>query len=483
MLAGAGVLGLAMLAAAGRVASVEWFSADDFAFLARVQRPDLWSWRGAYLPLADPFWPFYRPLGMETYFKLGFEAFGLDAPAFFAVSLAAHFARGVLVYRIARQLGCALPAALVGGLLGVSGVATLGEIFAGSIFHYVANSLATLACLTCFLSALRGGGAGAQLGSLVALAAALLCDEGAAVLPGLLFAVALYDAGSVLRAAAWRRALRRVAPHAALWAAYLVLRFQLIPASDESALYTQAVDARMLRNAVAQIGLACRGPAGVALLAALGLMGVLASRRTPRGGGDLARAAWLCSAWIAIALLPFVVLPFPQLRHSIAIEAPLALLAALALEAIWRGFGARCPRGLELAFLLLAGVAFPWTSLAEHARNPVGDAPRRLIAFLEAQALPDPAQVVVFYGVEGLADTRAGERFRRLAWNGTVAYAVWPDRRVVLRFHDLNQRVPRAVLRHDAFFVALLPDLALAPADPAWLARELPRALAAGGKP
>ena len=98
-----------MLAASGFVASREWFSGDDFAFLALVQRPDVWSWRDAYLPLGERFWPFYRPLGMQTYFRLAVAAFGLSAPAFFAVSLAVHFTRGLVVFRLARQLDCDTP--------------------------------------------------------------------------------------------------------------------------------------------------------------------------------------------------------------------------------------------------------------------------------------------------------------------------------------------------------------------------------------
>ena len=57
-----------------------------------------------------------------------------------------------------------------------------------------------------------------------------------------------------------------------------------------------------------------------------------------------------------------------------------------------------------------------------------------------------------------------------------------PDGRVSVRFHDLNQRMPRAVARPDAVFVALLPDLTLEPASQTLLDQELPRSLGAASR-
>ncbi len=472
----------AMVAASGFVASREWFSGDDFAFLALVQRPDVWSWRDAYLPLGERFWPFYRPLGMQTYFRLAVAAFGLSAPGFFAVSLAVHFTCGLVVYRLARQLGCDTHAAVAAGMLGVAGAASLGEIYQGTIFHYVAASLASALCVAWFLSALRGGGGVARWGAWLALVAALLCNESAVVLPALLFAVALFEAGFALTASAWLRAARQIAPFAVTTGAYLVLRFGVLAATGDRVLYTQALDAHSLLIAVAQLEIACRGASGLLALAALCLAGGVAALRSGAGASATARGALLCAIWIALALAPFVVLPFPQRRFSIPLETPLALLAALALTALGRAFApARRPR-LAWAFLLLPLLAFPWRPLWERAQHPDGELPLRLVAFVEGQMarLEPTSRLVVLYGVEGLADRAAGERLRYLTYNGGVLKAVRPQTRMNVFFQDLNQRPPRNVLRHDAFYVALLPDLRFAPATASLLDRELPRSLAGG---
>ena len=108
--------------------SREWFTRDDFAFLAFVQSPDRWSWVDVYRPFGERFWPFYRPLGMETYFWVGFRLFGLDAFGYFATSLALHFASGALVYRIARAFGFDAPMALATAALAVTRRPSLLEI-------------------------------------------------------------------------------------------------------------------------------------------------------------------------------------------------------------------------------------------------------------------------------------------------------------------------------------------------------------------
>ena len=471
-----------MALAAGIVASREWFTGDDFAFLALVQRPDVWSWREAFLPLAERFWPFYRPLGMQTYFRLAVVAFGLWAPGFFAISLAVHGLRGLVVFRLARQLGCDFRAAVAGGLLGVAGSASLGEIYSGTIFHYVAASLASALCVSWFLSAARGGRGAVRLGSWLALVAALLCNESSVVLPVLLLAAALHDEGFALSSGAWLRAARRIAPHALLTAAYLVLRFGVIAATEDRVLYTQAFDAHVLRNAAAQVEFACRGLAGVFVFSALCFAGGVTAWRSGVGAGAAARGALLCGIWAALVLAPFIVLPFPQRRFSIPLETPLALLAALAFTALASAVAPRRRGRLTLVFLSLPLLAFPWGPLRERARHPDGELPRRLVAFVEAQTPPlaPAARLVVLYGVEGLADRVTAERFRYLSYNGGVLKAVRPDTRMTVRFYDLNQRPPRNVLRHDAVFVALLPDLTVAEAEASLLDRELPRALTEG---
>ena len=114
------------MAASSWVATREWFSRDDFAFLAYVQQPEIFGWRRAFLPLEERFWTFYRPLSMETYFWVNHRLFGLEASGFFAVSLGLHFATGLLVFRVARQLGFDPRVAAATGLLDVSRPGSIG---------------------------------------------------------------------------------------------------------------------------------------------------------------------------------------------------------------------------------------------------------------------------------------------------------------------------------------------------------------------
>ncbi len=60
---GCAAVALGLVGACLWIASLEWFSRDDFAFLAHVRGPDF-GWRDTFLPLDSRFWHFYRPLGM-----------------------------------------------------------------------------------------------------------------------------------------------------------------------------------------------------------------------------------------------------------------------------------------------------------------------------------------------------------------------------------------------------------------------------------
>ena len=98
---GLGGVALVGVGLASWAATREWFSRDDFAFLAWVQLADPWSWREVFLPTGERFWPFYRPLGMDAYYRLCFEVFGLA----FLWTSPASLAVGVLVGMLVSPLG------------------------------------------------------------------------------------------------------------------------------------------------------------------------------------------------------------------------------------------------------------------------------------------------------------------------------------------------------------------------------------------
>lgn len=477
---GLALLLLALVAASLWTASREWFSRDDFAFLAYVQQPDAFDWRQAFLPLDRRFWPFYRPLSMETYFRLGWRVFGLHAFGFFAVSLAFHFATGWLVYRVARRLGMHVWAAAASAFLAISRPGSLGEIYYGSVFMYVGEVFFTLVAVAALLAHLEQQRAWLEAVVVLAVAAALLCNEHAVIAPAVLGLVA-WGSGAGATGRSGRRLLRALLPVVVLLVGYLWLRFRWIAPVEAGALYRPWPGPHVPGNALRLLGFVAGGAvaAGVSLALAVGLA-ALAPRADTGTRRWLARAGGACLAWSALALLPFASLPFAQGRWAMPLAAPLCLLFGCLLEAAWRVVGARAPRAFEALLLLLLLASLPFGALREHASHPLGAHPRALVAWIDAQQPPlsDRAVLVLVFGQPGLADAEQAERFRYLAYGGGVLNAAYPGTRRVLRLLDLSRRAPRNSVRPDSIYLVLGPDLSLAPASADLLERGLARGFA-----
>jgi len=462
------------------IASQEWFTRDDFAFLVHVQRTDPWSWSDVFLPLEQRFWPFYRPLAMETFFRLGFRVFGLHAGGFFAVALAVHFASGLFVQRIARQWGFSAPGALAAALLSVSRPPTLEEITYGSVFHYVASRFFALAALVLFQRDLRGGSRPARAGSCAALALALLCNEVNAAIPSLLVIGALAAQARERAIPVLLRAARRALPQLALVGAYLAFRFLLLAPSELREIQTPSLGTHVVLNGWAELAAVFGGPRGVAAVAALVVAVAVALRRAGRlddEGRRALRTSAACVGWLAVAGAPFAMLPFPQLRYAMPLEPPASLLVGVWLDAGFRLAAARRPRAAELALAALAIAAIPFGTLASRIEHPRAEPLLRLLGSVESlPGLREDTRVVVLYGAPGLADAERARTLRYLAYNGAVLPALHPESGMSLRFHDLAQRPPRSAIRPGTRYLVLRDDLEPVPADPELLRRELPRA-------
>jgi hypothetical protein len=472
-----GIVGLSMHAA-----SQEWFSRDDFAFLTHVQSADPWSWRRVFLPLEERFWPFYRPLGMETYFYVGFQLFGLNAFGYFALSLGVHFASGVLLFRIARQLDFDVRVAVMTALLLVSRDPALSEIFYGSVFHYALSVFLTLLSVSCFLEHLAAGRLRWQLASCVALLLALLCNEVNALAPVWLVLAGL--AAGPERFEATGRLLRSAAPQALLVGLFLGFRFLLLAPVEAPAIYTPRLGLHVAHNAVVDLLHLFGGAAGSAVMLGLALLLVSALVASPRGRPQvpgLARRGLSLLVWMGLAIAPFALLPFPQARYAWIAAAPVCLLLGALLDASWRAWGREASPVFEAALLVLALVSVPYGELYSHVTDPVGGRPRRIIEWIDAQEPPVPrrAVLVILYGAPGLADAEAAERFRYLVYGGGVLRAAYPHMLRVMRFHDLTQRPPRNMVRPDSIYLVLRSDLSVEAADGDLLDRELPRRFSA----
>jgi len=476
---GAGLAALVIMTLSFWVASREWFSQDDFAFLAYVRITDPWSWLQVYLPFEERFWTFYRPLSMETFFWVGYRLFGLEAFGFFAVSLGLHFLSAGLVYRLARQLGFDARVALATALLAVSRHGSLCEIYYGSVFMYVGEVFFSLVSISFFLDYLRRGRAAAQLASCLGLVLALLCNEVAVATPALLVWVALGAGQATLRGRGGLRLLRALSPQGVLTLLYLVFRFHWIAPAATPEVYTPQLGVQVLLN-YGRILSFVFGDVK-ALLAALALATALLVAVMARWDGRLhggpLRAAAACAAWIATTLAPFALLPFAQGRWAMPLAVPVCLLLGSLLEAFRRSYAPRRAWALEAGLLVLVFVSLPYGALLARATDPVGAYPRRIVEWIDAQEPPlsSRAVLVLLYEAPGLAKAADAARLRYLSYGGGVINAAYPEMQRVMRFVDLTRRPQRNSIRPDSIYLGLGPDLGIAGADARLLDRELPR--------
>jgi len=476
---GAGLAALVITSLSFWVASREWFQQDDFAFLAYVQITDPWSWLRVFLPFEERFWPFYRPLSMETFFWVGHRLFGLEAFGYFAVSLGLHFLSAGLVYRLARQLGFDTRVALATALLAVSRHGSLSEIYYGSVFMYVGEVFFSLVSISFFLDYLRRGRAAAQLASCLGLVLALLCNEVAVATPALLVWVALGAGQATIRGGGGLRLLRALLPQGVLSVLYLVFRFHWIAPAVSPEMYAPHLGAHVSLNYV-RILFFVFGDAkllfvALALVTAL-LIAVMARWDARLHGGPL-RVAAACAAWIATVLAPFALLPFAQPSWAMPLAVPVCLLLGALLEAFRRSYASGRAWALEAGLLALVLASFPYGTLLARAADPVGAYPRRIVEWVDAQEppLPSRAVLVLLYGAPGLANAAEAGRFRYLSYRGGVLNAAYPETQRVMRFVDLSHRPPRNAIRPDSIYLSLSPDLAVTRADAQLLDRELPR--------
>jgi hypothetical protein len=481
-------LGMLIVGLTLRVATREWFSEDDFIFLEQVMSRDPWSWSDIYWPLRERFWVFYRPLSMETYFWVGYRLFGLDAFGFFAVSLAFHFATGLLVWRLALAFGFAQPVAVASALFSVSRPASLTEIFYGSVFMYASVLFFGLLCVLGFLHHLRRGGAGGQLVSCLALLLAFCCNEVAVTLPAVLLLAAL---GATRKNPSWpwvRRIAVAVLPQAVLTGAYLVFRFLLIAPGGgpfwehfvRPNLYTHRLGAHVLPN-ISNLLRAASGSDAVLVLALLSCVAIgVALAREPaerRPTAWLLRMHVVALGWLVVQLPAFALLPQLQLRWAMMLVVPIALLLGAWWNALWGVWPERRRGLLEAGLLIFLIAAVPYAALQERAADPKGGPAQRLARWVAAQRpqLPRRANLVVLHGAPDLAREDEARRLDLQTREGLMLAVIAPGTQRTLRFHDVSRRAARSVLRPDSVYIELLPGIRFARAGPARLDRELHR--------
>ena len=453
-------------------AGQESFIRDDFAFLAYVQRPH-WSWAEVYLPIEDRWWWAYRPLGMQTYFYLCFQLFGLNAFGYSVVAIALHFATGYLAYRLMLRFGFDARIAAVGGLLCITRYPAMRDIFYGSVFHYIAAIFFSLLAMLSFLDYAQQKTTSKWVASVFFLFLALLCNEFAVVLPAVLFALSLHTDGVPSDAGKVKQALIRSLPHWILVAIFLVYRFEIIAPVEANRAYGQSFDPIFLLTSLGeQLTLLFANPiSGSIALCTFALAWVLILRSEQ--GRGLARS-WLvplslfCAAWMLAVMLPFAPLMVNHSRFSKPIEIPACILYAGALNVLWVVYSPERRKLSEGMLLVLVLAALPTSLLWDRYHSPVGihaQALARVVADFDP-TIPAHSRLVILYNAPGLASHAGGMKFKRETFGGTAALqAYFNDEMYQLHFHDL-WRGPIEPGCANCVYLQLEPDLAVGRARP-----------------
>jgi hypothetical protein len=453
-------------------ASQESFIRDDFAFLAYVQRPH-WSWAEVYLPIDDRWWWAYRPLGMQTYFYLCFQFFGLNAFGYFVVAIALHFATGYLGYRLMLRFGFDARIAAVGGLLCISRYPAMRDIFYGSVFHYIAAIFFSLLAMLSFLDYAREGRTSKWIASVFFLFLALLCNEFPVVLPAVLFALALHTDGIPIDAGKVKQALIRSLPHWILVAIFLVYRFEIIAPVAANRAYGQSFDPIFLLTSLAE-QLVLLFADSLALSIALGTFALAWALILRSEQGRSLATSWLmplslfCVAWMLAVMLPFAPLMVNHPRFSKPIEIPACILYAGALNVLWVVYSPGRRKLIEGLLLVLVLAALPTSLLWDRYHSPVGIHAQKLAGVVGGFDPPIPAhsRVVILYNAPGLASHAGGMKFKRETFGGTAALqAYYNDEMYKLDFHDL-WKGPIEPGCANCVYLQLEPDLDLNRARP-----------------
>jgi len=480
----AGALGLLVVLTL-LLASRESFSRDDFGFLLHVQSPT-WSWLDTYLPLDKRGWWAYRPLGTDTYFYSCFKLFGWNPMGFFSVSLGLHFLTGLIVYRLAIQLGFEPRIAIVTAFLAVSRHPTLWGIYYASVFHYVGAVFFSLLATSLFLDYARQGGGRLQVASCLALTLALLCNEFPVTLPVFFVFLSVWVSstdpdgrlksdGLIPSAAVFVRAARRALPQLAIAGLYLVVRLGVIAPAALPTHYDVSFAPRYLLQHLRVQIFYVFGDQPTLLAACLLILAIATLAMASVEGRRLLR--WLtplnaiCVLWIVAVLTPFLILTLSHSRFSTPAEAPLCLLLGSYLSVFWSLYGHRHRRALEVALVLLVFAALPYRTLWERSHELYGVHAANLLKAVH-ETYPDielRTEVVLLYNAPGLASYAGGSLFRRNAYGGNSALqAYWPRKRLTMDLHNLWEE-PVSGDCASCVYLQLLPNLEVAPAEKRFL--------------
>lgn len=467
------VLGILLLVLIGLcfwIAEGEFFKTDDFIFLMRAQDPD-WSWAQAFFPRdSSAYWNF-RPIGIASYFRIGWLCFGYAPVGYFQVTLLCHFAVALLTYRFARQLCISVPLAASAALLSVSRAPSMLVVWFGSGFSNVIAQLLVVASLSLYLDWIDKGDRKWLVSSLLLFLGALLSHESAAMLPLVLIPLAAMRRGWAPLQKLPARAMGWAGSHALLLVFYLFIRFRFIPVPGNEGIYERNYSpGRILRHYVFQIEELAANP--VLFGGALVLVAIVGFSIASRSAGRREVAGWFlpmaffCASWFAVFLAPMTIIQFPHPRYSLHVEVPACLFVISFLEVAWR----RWPiskRPLFLSALALAlALSIPWQSIADRKQDRSLDFTWRFLEVIDANypELPDRVLFVLLHGHAGGARLRDVNRFRSATSKATpLVRSAYFEKQARINFHNVSQEPLRSMLCPECRYLELKRDLSVTP--------------------
>jgi hypothetical protein len=478
------ILGAALFGVCQWVLPHQYFRRDDFVYLSAVQAPD-WTWIRAFFPVDT--WSYWkvRPLGVDTYFRIGWHLFGLQPFGFFQINLLCHFAMVPVVFRLAKQLGLASSFAAAAALLCISRPPSIFLVYYGAGFASLSAQLLVALSISFHVDYAKGHGAGWRVGSLIFLLLALLCHEASLVTPAILLFVSL-------AVRTWRpigrsclRALLDAGPHLASVAIYLYVRVSWIAVPREDGPYARIYDtSRVLKRLRVQLDALADERwliEALVLLVGLVLAGVLLraeGRRyvTKRFLPVLA----ICAVWLLAILLPTATLPSWHVRFSHHAELPAALLVGAVLQLAWIGLPKLARPGFLAAVWL--GIAFilPWHSLERRRYDESDLYTKRFLEVVETHfpELPHNSRFVMVYNADGLAPPYQMRKFRIRSLGGTpMVRAAYYDLEPEMRFHDAMKTPQLDLLCDQCLYFGIHHDLSVEVLDDA---SQVERILAPG---
>ncbi|MAJ59300.1 MAG: hypothetical protein CBC48_04280 [bacterium TMED88] len=436
------------------LARLEYFGIDDWWLLHEVRQPGF-SWTESFLPFEGRRHWAFRPIGEQAFYRIAYQAFGLEASGYFSFSILIACLTGWVAFGLARSLGMLRPSAWAVGVLAITALPTLSTMWNACLFTHILAQFCMALTLWVFIEGIRRNSSLWIAFSTIPFAIGLLSYEATLVLPAVMIAFSLVIDLKTPKSNVVQRSLLRVFPHALVATFYVLLRLALVRSQDTTvSMYSSNFDAVSIAIRIyVQILELTDGSGRLALLLAItGLVCVWIGRdlKGRRNLFERCLPIWLaCALWIVLILIPMLAFSIFAVRFSIFIEVPAALAIGVLIDAALRRASAPQRKYTLITIGILVGLAIPWANLINRAHHEGDRFPRQIRSAVEAhnENIPERAQLILLYGTEGLSTDIDMDRFRRVSYGYTLMF--WnfaPDKNLDIKTHDLRSAPTAEIL-------------------------------------